>query len=307
MKTAIIYHRVDWDGYTSAAVALRAFPDADLIGWNYRDSLPVVDCYDTVILVDLTVYSVNPDKTRDFSWMLNNQSKLIWIDHHPIINDVPGEYRGIQEQGIGACWLTWKYFHDNYGISCNTSHIKYAATYDVFRKDGLLCTFDDAWAYQLYLNRFGPGWTKEEGDVSKKLVETAENLLSAYPVEMEMHLRDGEMFEFERACAEKNLFEKHAYRVKINGHEGWLVEANGQPSILVKDHCDACDGDFFIIYSEDKKKDDMYTISIRVPDNSHFSAKAFAEAHGGGGHERAAGCSLCEDELSAIWNTQYTI
>ena len=77
MKTLIIYHRVDWDGYTSAAVALRAFPKADLLGWNYQDDLPDVSAYDTVVLVDLTIAKVMPDNSRDYSWMHENADKLI--------------------------------------------------------------------------------------------------------------------------------------------------------------------------------------------------------------------------------------
>ena len=301
-KTAIVYHRVDWDGYTSAAIAKRVFPDADLIGWNYRDPLPMVDSYDRVVLVDLTVYSVNPDMSRDFSWMMENQYKMIWIDHHPIISEVPGEYAGIQKEGIGACWLTWHYFHENYGIGfSNMDHIKLAATYDVFRKDGLLCSWEDAWAYQLYLNYFGPAKTEEE---ALHHVYLAEDLLDATYVEQEMHLQNGYIMEEERSCREKSVFAKHAWEVEIDGHRGWMVETLEQPSLIIKDHSDSGDGDFFLIFSEEKRADNgNYIVSIRVPESSNFNAQAFAKAHGGGGHPKACGCQICEDELQAIFHT----
>ena len=73
MKTCIVYHRVDWDGYTSAAVAKMAFPEAELIGWSYGDNEPCVSKFDRVIVVDLSLSE---------SWMLSNASKLVWIDHH---------------------------------------------------------------------------------------------------------------------------------------------------------------------------------------------------------------------------------
>lgn len=82
MKTVIVYHRVDWDGYTSAAVALRAFPKADLLGWTYGDQLPDTSDYDSVILVDLTIYTTTDKGVKDYSWMYENASKLVWIDHH---------------------------------------------------------------------------------------------------------------------------------------------------------------------------------------------------------------------------------
>ena len=303
MKTAIIFHRVDWDGYTSAAVALKAFPASDLIGWNYRDPLPNVDAYDRVILVDLTVYSTKPDNTRDLSWMQKNQSKLIWIDHHPIIHDVPGTYAGIQQEGIGACWLTYQYFNANFGLTCNTEHIKLAATFDTFRKDGLLCTWEDAWAYQLFLNGFGPGYSKEEGDRSKKLVRTARKLIESSDTVIKDNLANGYSREEQRAKKEAAIFEKNARRVIIGEHIGWLIECSEQPAMVVQSHSVAGDGDFFILYSEDKKKDGMYQVSVRVSDSSDFSAKAYAEAHGGGGHLKASGCVISEAEMDALKRT----
>jgi len=303
MKTAIIYHRVDWDGYTSAAVALKVFPTANLIGWNYRDPLPNVDLYDRVVIVDLTVYATNPDNSRDFSWMLNNQSKLIWIDHHPIIHDVPGSYEGIQQEGIGACWLTYQYFHDHFGFNCNPEHIKLAATFDTFRKDGLLCSWEDAWAYQLYLNSFGPGYSKEEGDRSKKLVRMARKLLNVSDAAIQEHLAFGYAKEAERAKKEAAIFEKNARRVIIGEYIGWLIESSEQPAMVVQSHSVAGDGDFFILYSEDKKKDGMYQVSVRVSDSSDFSAKAYAEAHGGGGHLKASGCVISDVEMEELKRT----
>jgi len=308
MKNAIIYHRVDWDGYTSAAVALKAFPQAELIGWNYRDPLPNVAEYDRVVLVDLTIYANSADGRRDFSWMFNNQKKIIWIDHHPIIHEVPGTYAGLQKEGIGACWLTWKYFHDEYGISCNTTHIKYAATFDVFRKDGWLCSWEDAWAYQLFLNKFGPGYTPKTGDCSKKHVKQASALLLASEEEISANLEAGYAREEQRAKKEAEIFTNHAWRVKIGDYVGWLIESDEQPAIVVKSHSDHGVGDFFILFSNGKKDDKgNYRVSIRVPESSDFSAKAFAEARFGGGYLKAAGCIISEEEMNAIWNTQFAL
>ena len=297
---AIIYHRVDWDGYTAAAVALRAFPQADILGWNYRDPIPDVSHYDRVVLVDLTIYSVNPDGTRDFSWMEENRSKLIWLDHHPVINEVPGSFDGIQKEGIGACWLTWTYFHTVYGVSCNTEHIRLAATYDVFRKDGKLCSWEDAWAYQLFLNSFGPGWKPDCGDRSKDLVAVATDLIEE--MDLTPQLQKGYSLEALRAKKEKDTFEKHAWEIEIDNHRGWLVDSKEQPSLIVKDHSDAGDGDFFIIYSDDKKSTEgNYIVSIRVPESSDFDAIAFAKAHGGGGHPKACGCQISETEMISLF------
>ena len=302
MKTCVIYHRVDWDGYTAAAVALRAFPDAELIGWNYKDPFPVVNSYDRVVLVDLTIYSQRPDGSQDFSWMINNQDRLIWFDHHPIIHMVPGKYCGVQEEGIGACWLVYEYFRKTRGITCSgEDHIRYAATFDVFRKDGWLCDWEDAWAYQLYLNHFGPGYVFGEGDISKKHVATASALIEASDVEINNHLSDGRMFEYEHSLREKAVFDKYAKHITVDGHAGWLIETMEQPSVIIKNHSDSNDGEVFILWHPDKKdKDGNYALSIRRSKDSDFDCRAFAKKHGGDGHVPAAGCLMSEEEINTI-------
>lgn len=299
MKTCVVYHRVDWDGYTAAAVALRAFPDAELIGWNYKDPFPVVDSYDRVVLVDLTIYSQRPDGSQDFSWMINNQDRLIWFDHHPIIKDVPGKYCGVQEEGIGACWLVYEYFRKTRGIICSgEDHIRYAATFDVFRKDGWLCDWEDAWAYQLYLNKLGPAKTAEDLD---RLLRHAEAFIESNSVEIEHHLRDGYMFEYERSLREKVVFDKYAKRITVDGHSGWLIETMEQPSVIIKDHSDSNDGDVFILWHPDKKdKDGNYVLSIRRSKDSDFDCRVFARKHDGDGHVPAAGCLMSEEEIQSL-------
>ena len=56
--TAIVYHRVDWDGYTAAAVALRAFPEAELIGWNYGDAEPDISLFILILVSPLLIPNI---------------------------------------------------------------------------------------------------------------------------------------------------------------------------------------------------------------------------------------------------------
>lgn len=106
--------------------------------------------------------------------------------------------------------------------------------------------------------------------------------------------------EAQRAKKEEVIFEKNARRVIIGEYIGWLIECSEQPAMVVRSHSIAGDGDFFILYSEDRKKDGMYQVSVLVSDSSDFSAKAYAEAHGGGGHLKASECVISEEELEAL-------
>lgn len=115
-KTRIFFHSVDQDGVCSAAIALRAFPDAVLHPVNHGEDLDakifsVVGPEDTVIMVD---FNMKPVKKLV---KLSKQCKtFIWIDHH---NDVITESLqdgfqplGVRADGTAACILTWMYFFD---------------------------------------------------------------------------------------------------------------------------------------------------------------------------------------------------
>lgn len=291
--TTIVYHRVDWDGYTSAAVALRAFPDAELIGWSYGDNEPSVSKFDRVIVVDLSLSE---------SWMLANASKLTWIDHHKNVieslqnNPVLAAVPGIRRDGIGACALAWEYFFNNEKMPI---HVKFAATADVMDTSQKYAPLWHALAYGLYLDTFGPGWSKETGDVSKNLVELAIKLFDDSA--SWKGFLTGQDLEMDRAAHERHLFESARSVIDDSGcFRLCILRIDGRPNACVLSHLlenthDAfiCIGDFL----EDKGK---YKISVRVPRESSFDASAFCRQYGGNGHIKAAGCLMSEEEIKSL-------
>lgn len=291
-KTLIIYHRVDWDGYTSAAIAYMANPTSDFLGWNYGDTLPDVTNYEQVILVDLTISDRN-----DYTWMHNHADKLIWIDHH--MNAVHSvnrpDVKGLRRNDIGACMLTWEYFFPNQPVH---QHVSLCATYDVFRKDGKYATWDDAWKYQLVLGEYGPGWTKEEGDISCFLVGLARDFIKEQDNATSSRLLRGDMLEKQRADKEAELF-KHAEYNTIDGVTYCILYAVGQPAMLIKSHLDNYAADAFLIVNPDPLPNGDYKVSVRVPEISNFDASAFCRQYGGNGHIKAAGCAMSEEQINS--------
>lgn len=290
----IIYHRVDWDGYTSAAIALAAYPHAKLYGWNYGDPLPDVSLYDTVILVDLTLSNKN-----DYSWMYENADKLIWIDHHSNaisqINDM--SIKGVRKDGIGACVLTWQYFFPGQNLP---AHVALCGTYDVFRKDGKYADWEDAWAYQLALSQFGPGSTKE-GDQSRKHIELANEFIVENPKETLERIDLGMQLEHNRHLEEEKRF-TGAQFVQRNGITICKLIADGQPAMLIKTNSDRHTADLFAIRSTKPLKgdDSKYKVSFRVPENSEVDASKIARKFGGNGHTKAAGCIMTQEEFDNL-------
>lgn len=138
MNILIIYHRVDFDGLFSGAIARKYFTEVEKIepqflGWNYGDEIPSKDYilgFDKIVMVDI---SFPPEVMMD----LFKTGKAVWIDHHDsaITNSEKHEYNsfeGIRVNGTAACELTWNYFYP--GVTC-PKIIQYVSSYDVWNKE----------------------------------------------------------------------------------------------------------------------------------------------------------------------------
>lgn len=126
------YHNADLDGICSAAIVRLAHPAAELIGINHGDPFPweTIELGEVVYMVD---FSLQPfeEMTR-----LVQACDLRWIDHHKsAINDMKEHNReidfarGLQRDGIGACWLVWEFFH---GTKRLPRAVELLARYDVW-------------------------------------------------------------------------------------------------------------------------------------------------------------------------------
>lgn len=288
MKTCVVYHRVDWDGFTAAAVAKMAFPDAELIGWTYGDPVPYVASFDRIIVVDLSL----PE-----DWMIANASKLVWIDHHKNTietleqNKVLWAASGIRRDGIGACALAWQYFFPG---EAYPGHVRYVATADVMDYDGKLSTLKKSLAYMLYLDTFGPGCVNPVGDVSKYHVAQAIRLFN--DDECTKGFSIGYDLECDRAKHEQTLFE-NAIRCGIgkSPFTACVLHIDGRPNACILTHLLNGTDDVFVCIGD--KVGDKYKISLRVPRNGIFDASEFCRRFGGNGHIKAAGCLMSSNEI----------
>lgn len=133
MKTVVVYHSVDLDGWMSAAIVKHWFETdkqeiitgqflyrkdvdvIDFIGYNYGQPIPDLSEYDKVIMCDISFPKDEMLKLRS-----NLGGNFIWIDHHisAIKDNIPEDhakpmFAGIQDTKFAACELTWKYFFPN--------------------------------------------------------------------------------------------------------------------------------------------------------------------------------------------------
>lgn len=77
IKMIIIHHNKDMDGYCSGAICKLKYPDAKLIGWDYKDEIPDFKQFvgEDVIMIDIT-FPI--DKIKELARI----SRLTVIDHH---------------------------------------------------------------------------------------------------------------------------------------------------------------------------------------------------------------------------------
>ncbi len=117
-----IHHNKDLDGFSSGAIVKLKYPDAKLIGWDYKDPIPDFEQFkgEEVIMIDI---SFPLEKLLHLGTLCN----LTVIDHHisfykEVDNWLNHNYSEIQthdlrllsfkyiyELGVAACEIGWKY------------------------------------------------------------------------------------------------------------------------------------------------------------------------------------------------------
>lgn len=156
MKTVCVYHRVDNDGWMSAAIVKHWFeekqysltfkarqksnseiiPDTlDFVGYHYGDPIPDLSEYDKVIMCDISFPS------EDFLKLYNQvNTNITVIDHHiSAINElqelidtgnIEKSLNGLRDTNFAACELTWFYFFPTENIP---EIVRLLGMYDSFR------------------------------------------------------------------------------------------------------------------------------------------------------------------------------
>lgn len=98
MKTIAFYHRSDFDGVFCREIVRHFLPDAELVGYEYGDPVPVVEA-DQILMLDISIAA------------LMDRPELVWIDHHATaIEKFSPSIRGYRIDGVAACRLAWQWF-----------------------------------------------------------------------------------------------------------------------------------------------------------------------------------------------------
>ena len=114
-KTTVIFHSADFDGIFCREIARKFLPDAELIGWDFKDPKIPFPSEGTVYILDLSpdCFTLTHDNLpmRADGGFDGNGDRLIWIDHHKSsIEKHHTFFPGYRIDGVAAARLCWQYF-----------------------------------------------------------------------------------------------------------------------------------------------------------------------------------------------------
>jgi len=293
----IIYHNADPDGIFSGAVALKADPTAQTIGYNYEpDFSAIIEACagKRVVMVD-----VSPSKWSDMHRLCAVAESVVWIDHHATA------FRQMQEMGTpvehsnftpvfehekwGAAKKVFEYFNPGKPLP---SAIEYVAAYDVFRAYG---SYD--WTAYYFPFRFSAGLLATPQavledfafDDERDAVILKEYLVRGRAIAQYLDADNALFVNNPGLCAETSFrCDGKAYKV--------LAVNKGLFGDMFKSR-DLSDFDFVVGFFCQATQ---WKISLRGA-GKEIDLGAIAKTFGGGGHKDAAGFSVQSfDELRRI-------
>lgn len=278
---------MDLDGYCSAAIIKKRYPEAELIGFHYGDSFQELldlippDC--EVIMADV---SLPMDQMAELADHVSGQ--LTWIDHHASAIKDYQEYMAkhfansmsevgfldaVLEDGISACEGTWKYFFPNKPIP---RAVEILGQYDTWRNQDKM-----AWDHTIIPFQFGMRLnTISPETFPMNLLEPDVHVDDI----VEMIRRGNVILKYQRQQNEFSM--KKSFVIDFDGYRALACNSGGNSetfaSVWDESKHDLMMGFKFI---GDKWVFTMYT-------TKDIDLGALAKKYGGGGHLKAAGFQL---------------
>jgi hypothetical protein len=288
----IIHHNKDLDGFSSGAICKLKYPDATLIGWDYKDPIPDFEQFrnEDVIMIDIT-FPI--DKLDELSKIVN---QLTVIDHHisfckdffkfyKIDNGVPAELTKdlisvqngnlmyVYDKDKAACEIGWEYLFPN-------TPIPYAITllgrYDTWRKkEG---NWDEeTLPFQYYMRVYcTSAETFDKNLFNKDTDSDARIFLGKVTGRTIVKYQEQQ----DTLACERSSFERSFHGLRAICLNTRAFSSNTMASVYNPDEHDVMVG---IEYTGNK-----WSVSLRS-DKPDVDVSVIAKSRGGGGHKAAAG------------------
>jgi len=298
MNRICIYHSRDLDGYCSGAIVKHKFPNVQLIGFDYGETLPELDLAPDgsteVIMVDVSIPPVEMAA-------LARKCKLTFIDHHRTAiqalekfaddnaNVRPGTMSrnpfGISwsttmiaflKDGLAACELTWMYFFREYAMPRT---VELLGKYDTWRNSDPV-----EWENIILPFQYGMRMVCSGPDTMPKNLLATQNQATAKDIDR--ILSDGKLIL--RYQKEQNAITcKRAFELEFKGYRAIALNGGGFSSLTFQSVWDESKYDLMVNFAFNGK---FWTVSLYT--TKDIDCSALAKEMGGGGHKQAAGFQL---------------
>ena len=287
-----VYHKVDLDGMSSAAVVKHFIPDVIFKPYNYTDPYPFavgeLSPEDKVFFVDVTIQPYT-ELLRIYDLIGTN---LHIMDHHKSflesaagleLKEKLGEnfHCSIQKAG---CELTWEFLAKKYQSELKMPRaIKLLGQYDAWRDSCLKhLSYDIPWNIVL---AFQMGMKRDKfntNDFITNFILTGRNTDKTIEAGMVLlNYQDNQ----------NTMLMNHAFPAVIRGFKCLMLNTGSRNSQTFVSKWNPTEYDFMVAFSMTKERKwgwSFYT------DKSGFDASSLAAQFGGGGHASAAGCQTAE-------------
>ena len=314
MKTCVIYHSIDLDGWMSAAIVKHWFTTVqsvyknvevlNFIGYNHGQPIPDLSEYNQIIMCDI---SFSKEEMLKLYERLN--SNFIWIDHHisaikdnVLFNLEKGgnyhiDYYGIRDIEFAACELTWQYFFPNEPMP---EIVRLLGRYDCFGHKGTdeeqrvlefqygarqcISDYEEAYRYikqEIRYNTPIEGCEREENPIYK-ILNSGKSIYLYLCTEAKQTYKNG----FEINFYEDNIISDNGSIDTIYRKFICINKERFNPiNFGIDYHAEGYDGAACFHYDGVAK---LWRFSL-YNDNGLVDCSQIAKQFGGGGHKGAAG------------------
>lgn len=269
------YHKSDLDGHCSGAIVKYRYPECEMIGVDYNDTL---ESLNVTIPEREEIYVVDFRFSMEDMNTINHKAILHWIDHHKTSieeaekeNFIPtgGKYLKI---GKGACELTWQYLFGSQ--SSIPTGVKLLSLHDVW--DHSTDSRTEAFQYGM---RQCKNTLPENQELWVKVFDPWENYFLTKTVEV------GQIILEYRKNSNEIYAKGMSFETKFEGYRAIVMNKPYDNSSCLESVYDPEKHDIQILFGV-KPGEYKYTLFCDKPD---IDVSAIAKKYGGGGHRGAAG------------------
>ena len=285
MKTYCVFHKVDLDGMSSAAIVKHFIPDVIFKPYNYNDPFPFetgeLFPEDKVFFVDVSIQPYT-EMLRIYEIIGNN---LHIMDHHKSFLESEAGLELKEKLGrnfhcsiqMAGCELTWDFFGRRESMP---KAIKLLGQYDAWRDTSTKqLSYDIAWstvlAFQMGMRQAKFNTT----DFINNYILTGRNT--------DKTIESG-LVILKYQDNQNNLSMSSSFPAIIKGFKCLVLNTGSRNSQTFISKWNPNEYDFMVAFSMTKERKWAWSF---YTDKEGFNASALAAQFGGGGHGSAAGCT----------------